>query len=174
MNCKICDIVDGKTKAKKLYEDENFLAVLNPTPAVYGHAMVMPKKHLPSMSQVEDVMIKKMFFVAQQLSGILFEATGAAGTNVMISEGPLAGQKHQHFLVHIVPRTKDDGLNFEWQPKQLNEQAMNQIYEMLKVQPEALKGAVEKKETEKKPVEEQKKEPVKSESYLLKQLKRMP
>ena len=79
MTCQICDIIGGKIKAKKLYEDDDLLAVLNPKPSVFGHALVFPKKHLTIIQQVPEEIVKKMFFIAQQLSGIIFDAVGAEG-----------------------------------------------------------------------------------------------
>jgi len=109
-----------------------------------------------------------MFFVAQQLSGILFDAVGAEGTNVMINEGFVAGQKHAHAMVHVIPRKKDDGLSFEWPQKQIPEESMNKIFELLKV-PE---GKVDvRKEAE--AVKEEKRE-IKAEDFRIRQLRRIP
>jgi len=169
-NCLICNIIEGKTKVKKIYEDDDVVCILNPTPATFGHSLVIPKKHLQIITQIEDETIKKMFLVSQQISSLLFESTGAEGTNIIIQNGIVAGQKHPHFLIHILPRSKDDGISFEWPRKQIPEESMNKIEEMLKV-PE------KKKELKREAVEEGKKEarkPLTEGGYLLKQLKRIP
>lgn len=171
MTCQICDLVSGKKKAKKLYEDEEVLAVLNPTPAVFGHSLVMPKKHFTIMQQIPEEVVKKMFFIAQQISGIIFDAAGAEGTNVMINEGVVAGQKHAHMLIHVLPRKKDDGLNFDWAQKQVPEESMNKILELLKV-PEGVPEEIEVKKEE--PLKTEEKKEIRSEDYRIKQLRRIP
>ncbi len=169
MSCEICDYVSGKTGTKKLYEDSEILAVLNPRPAAFGHAIIFPKKHITLLLQVPEDVVKRMFVVAQQLAGILFDAAGAEGTNVMISEGPAAGQRHAHAMVHVIPRKSGDGLNFEWPQKQIPEDSMAKIQELLKVPAEQKKEAAAEK-----PKEEEPKKEAGVKDYLLNALKRMP
>jgi len=171
MTCVICDYVSGKIATKKLYEDENILAVLNPTPTIFGHALVMPKKHYVILDQLPEEIAKKMFYIAQQISGIVFEAVGAEGTNIMLNEGFVAGQKHAHCLIHVIPRKKEDGLNFDWPQKQIPEESMNKIYELLKV-PEGKIAEKPLKEAETLKIEEKKE--VSKEDFRIKQLRRIP
>ena len=172
MTCEICDYVSGKIKTKKLYEDEDILAVFSPKPAVLGHAIIFPKKHFTILQQVPENTVKKMFSVSQQLAGIIFEAVGAEGTNMMINEGVAAGQKHAHMLLHVIPRKQGDGLSFEWPQKQVPEDSMAKIQELLKV-PSEMK-------VEKAPEAPKEQEALKTETatnvkdYLLKQLRRIP
>ena len=173
MNCEICDYVAGRVKARKLYEDAEVMAIFNPKPAVFGHAIVFPKKHLTILQQIPEETAKKMFLVSQQLAGIIFESLGAEGTNIMLNEGVPAGQKHAHAVIHVIPRKKDDGLSFEWAQKQIPEDSMAKIYELLKV-PQEMK--VEKPAERPKEPEGLKKEGAlgKAREYLLKHLRRIP
>jgi len=173
MSCEICDLISGKTRARKLYEDEDVIAFLSPKPAAFGHAIVMPKKHLAILPQIPEEALEKMFFVSQQLAGIIFEAVGAEGTNIMINEGVAAGQKHAHSIIHVIPRKKNDGLSFEWGQKQIPEDSMAKIQELLKV-PQEMK--VENAPERPKEEESLKKEAPKTEAkdYLLRHLRRIP
>ena len=171
MTCIICDYASGKVKTKKLYEDEDIIAVLNPTPAVFGHSLIFPKKHFTIIQQAPEEIVKKMFHVAQQISGIIFDALGAEGTNVMLNEGFVAGQKHAHVLIHVIPRKKDDGLGFEWPQKQIPEESMNRIYELLKV-PEGKTAEKPLKEAE--PLKTEEKKDISKEDFRIKQLRRIP
>jgi len=173
MNCEICDLIEGKTKAKKIYEDEDVIAFLNPKPATFGHSIVLPKKHLTIILQIPDEIIKKMFFVSQQIASIIFEAVGAEGTNIMISEGVAAGQKHAHSIIHIIPRKKNDGLSLEWAQKHIPEDSMAKIHELLKVPQETEVESAPEKPKEKESLKKADiKEGVKD--YLLKHLRRIP
>jgi diadenosine tetraphosphate (Ap4A) HIT family hydrolase len=71
---------------------------------------------------------------------------GAEGTNIMINEGVPAGQRHAHAMIHIIPRKKDDGLNFEWPQKQIPEDYMAKIHDLLKV-PQEMKVEKEPEQT---------------------------
>lgn len=164
MSCEICDYISGKIKTKKLYEDADILAVFNPKPAAFGHAIIIPKKHFTLLPQVPDETIKRMFVVAQQIAGIIFEAVGAEGTNIMISEGVAAGQKHAHTMIHVIPRKKDDGMGFEWPQKQVPEDSMGKIHELLKIPEKAAEMPAEAEKIE-KPKKEEAKNRVKD--YLL-------
>lgn len=172
MTCEICDYVNRKIKTKKLYEDEDILAVFNPRPAVLGHAIIFPKKHHTILQQIPENVVKKMFSVSQQLAGIIFDAVGAEGTNIMINEGVAAGQKHAHMMLHIIPRKQGDGMTFEWPQKQIPEDSMAKIHELLKVPSET---KVEKAPEAPKEQEALKKETTtKEKDYLLKWLRRIP
>ncbi len=166
MTCLICSLIEKKQK--KIYEDDEIIAFLNPTPAVHGHTLVAPKRHLQIITQLEDKTVEKMFFVSQQLSSLLYDAVGAEGTNIIVQNGVVAGQKHAHFLINIIPRSKDDGMSFEWAQKQIPEDNMNKIQEALQ--------ATEAKEEKKEAVAEEKKkeEPKGADDYLIKQLRRLP
>jgi histidine triad (HIT) family protein len=171
MTCEICDYASGKIKVKKLYEDDDIIAAFNPRPAVFGHVIIFPKKHLAILPQVPENVVKKMFVIAQQLAGIVFESLGAEGTNIMINEGVPAGQKHAHMMIHVIPRKQGDGLSFEWPQKQIPEDSMAKIYDLLKVPQEIEKApeAAKEQETVRK---EGAKEGAKD--YLLRALKRTP
>ena len=52
--CVFCNIASGKIDAKRIYEDEHVLAVLDVNPANYGHVLLLPKKHYQSVSQMPE------------------------------------------------------------------------------------------------------------------------
>ncbi len=171
--CEMCDIVERKIPSKKIYEDSDMLAVLSNEPACIGHTLLIAKKHIPLITQVEDPVIAKMFGMSQQLAGMLFESFNAEGTNVIIQNGGPAGQMHAHFLINILPRFKNDGLSFEWPQKQIPEEKMTQIQQMLSTQEEQIKPAVKVPEPV---VIEEKQEIIvpKHDNYLYRQLRRIP
>lgn len=108
--CIFCQIVSGKISSKKIYEDDFCLAVMDINPATKGHLLLLPKKHYLIMPQVPEEEIGHFFIVAKKLSQSLLRGLKVSGTNVFIANGPAAGQKAQHFLLHIIPRKEGDGL----------------------------------------------------------------
>ena len=176
--CIFCQTVKGKTKLEKIYEDEKIIAVLHPTPAAKGHILVFPKKHYQIIEQIPDYEIGELFKKISKLSVAGFEGVKAAGTNMIIQNGVAAGQKTPHVCVNIIPRIENDGLNFQWQTKQLTEEEMSTVEMRIKEQTEGIGGF--EKEEKKEPVKlEEKREKIKEkegeeESYLIKQLRRIP
>lgn len=46
IDCLFCKIVKGEIPSWKIFEDENFLAILDPFPSIEGQIIVIPKKHV--------------------------------------------------------------------------------------------------------------------------------
>ena len=62
--CLVCGIIEGKIPSKKVYEDEQILAVLDVNGANPGHCFVLPKKHYTIFEQVPDNEVAKLFQVS--------------------------------------------------------------------------------------------------------------
>ena len=172
--CPICDIITLRKGI--LYEDEKIAAFLPQTPFISGHIIIAPKQHFPIVEQVPDFIIDQLFVKANKLSIALFESLGAEGTNMILSNGPAAGQVYPHVLLNVIPRKTNDNLPLVWQPKKANEDELSKTEIKLKEFTGTI-GQFEKEPT--KPVEitppkELPKETEKGESYLIKQLKRIP
>jgi histidine triad (HIT) family protein len=131
--CIFCQIISGKIPSKKVYEDDTCIVILDINPAAKGHLLIIPKEHYVIMPQVPDNELGNMFSVAKSLSQTLLKSLKVDGTNVFVANGPAAGQRSQHFILHLIPRSNGDGL------LQVEEKLLNQ--EML----DKIKGAVEGK-----------------------------
>ena len=143
--CLVCQIIDNSIPSKKIYEDELVMAVLDVNGAVPGHCFVMPKNHYPIIEQVPDIEIGRLFQAANRISSAIFESLGAQGTNIFIANGIPAGQTVAHFTINVIPRGENDGVNLQWQPKQLNEEEISTVELKLKEQTKNI-GHFEKEE----------------------------
>ncbi|MBS3171665.1 HIT domain-containing protein [Candidatus Woesearchaeota archaeon] len=155
--CPYCLIAEGKIKAKKIYEDNELVAALEINPASLGHAIVFPKKHFSVLAQLKDV--GNLFNIINKISSVLFETLKAQGTNILVSNGPAAGQIIPHLVVEIIPRFEKDKISFNLPRKKASEEDLEKILSLLKG-----KIVLEKKEPEKP------KEPIK----ISKKQERMP
>ncbi len=192
MACEYCEIIEGKRKAAKIYEDDKLVAFLSNRPAAIGHIVITPKKHLPIFEAADDSLVEHIFKTANKISIAVFESIKCEGTNLIINNGVEAGQEIPHLAVNIIARRNDDGIFFEWPIKSLGEEEMATVELKLKeelTQPEKPKeeSKEEKKEEKrieepaqkpadkgtKQPDEQQKKEES-EENYLIRQLRRMP
>ncbi len=108
--CIFCRIAAGKMPAHKIYEDADCTAVLDINPAAKGHLLLFPKDHYALMPQVPEELQGHLLTTAKKLSRILLKTFRADGTNIFVANGPAAGQRSQHFLIHIIPRKGGDGI----------------------------------------------------------------
>ena len=100
--CIFCHIISGKVSAKKVYEDDHFLGVLDINPANPGHILLMPKEHYMIMPQLPEDLLENIFRVSKYLSNTLLRTLDVRGTNIIVANGPAAGQRAQHFMIHII------------------------------------------------------------------------
>ena len=176
--CIFCNTVEGTTKLEKVYEDNEFLAVIHPRGAVPGHVLVFPKKHYQIFEQIPDYEVGKLFNIVNKVSIAVFEAIQAQGTNIIVQNGVSAGQEVPHVVVHVIPRKEGDGLNLEWSPNQLTQEQMSSVELKLKDAASEITSfeKVKKKEVKEIPKEKPKKLSAEEEkeNYMIKQLERLP
>ncbi len=108
--CIFCQILSGKIPSKKVYEDDICFAILDINPATKGHLLLIPKEHYSIMPQLPEETLRHLFLTAKTLSQLLLKAMRVSGTNVFIANGLAAGQRAQHFMIHIIPRKEGDGI----------------------------------------------------------------
>ena len=126
-NCVVCQIASGRVPSKKVYEDELALAVLDVNGANPGHCFIIPKNHYPIIEQVPDMEVARLFQVSNKISTAIFESLGAQGTNIFVANGIPAGQTVAHFIINVIKRKENDGINLQWQPRQLSEEEMSTV-----------------------------------------------
>jgi histidine triad (HIT) family protein len=111
-NCIFCKIGSKEIPAKILYEDDLCTAFLDISPLAFGHTIITPKEHFVFFSQVPDNITSHLFKVAKQISQSMLKALQVKGTNVYMANGEFAGQMAPHFIIHIIPRKEDDGIEY--------------------------------------------------------------
>ncbi|MBI2668857.1 HIT domain-containing protein [Candidatus Woesearchaeota archaeon] len=108
--CIFCQIVAGKVPAKTVFQDDTCLAVMDINPAAPGHILLLPKEHYAIMPQVPDTVQGHLFMVGKYLSQIMLKVLKVTGTTLFIANGFAAGQRSQHFMLHVIPRKEGDKL----------------------------------------------------------------
>jgi histidine triad (HIT) family protein len=167
--CLFCGLIQKKANA--LFEDESLLAMLSPEPAVAGHVLVIPKAHSPILEAIPDFVVGNAFKIANKIGVAVFEALGAQGTNVLIQNGAPAGQRHNHAMLHVIPRFENDNLPIGWTPKPASDEELTSIESKLKDETRNI-GIFEKEKP--KPIEAEKPKELPKEDQRLKVFKRIP
>ncbi len=169
--CIFCQIIDGKVASKKIYEDDICLAILDINPANPGHVLLMPKEHFQIMPMIPEDELAHLSMVSKALSHAMLKALKAQGTTIFIANGIAAGQRAQHFMMHVIPRKEGDKLPLDIPQKDITPQELieikkavqeriNTIFKLKKASVE-VKEKPEKAEEEKEEVEEEKEKPKK-------------
>jgi histidine triad (HIT) family protein len=72
-DCVFCDIIAGKAKAYKIYEDELSICILDIHPYTKGHCLVLSKRHVPWWHELTDEENTSLFKVAKIVSNKMME-----------------------------------------------------------------------------------------------------
>jgi len=130
--CIFCQIASGQVASKKIYEDEHVVAVLDINPANPGHVLLMTKEHYVVMPQIPDDVVEHIGMVTKGLSHALLRALKAQGTTIFVANGVTAGQRAQHFMLHIIPRMEQDGVEINYPEHQISDEDYKKIHTALR------------------------------------------
>ena len=115
-DCLFCKIVAGEIPATIIAEDERAIAFMDINPATRGHALVIPRAHVRDVHEIATEDLQAVAAVAQTVAARAVERLGAAGVNLLNSNGAAAWQTVFHFHMHVIPRYSGDPLRLPWQP----------------------------------------------------------
>jgi histidine triad (HIT) family protein len=101
----------GEIPVKIIYENENFFSILDINQDIKGHALIISKKHFSTLLELPNSLGSEFLDCVKSTSLRLMKEYSADGFNVINNNFESAGQIVKHFHVHILPRTKGDGLN---------------------------------------------------------------
>jgi histidine triad (HIT) family protein len=109
MDCIFCKIIKGDIPSYKIYEDEHVLAFLDITQATKGHTLVIPKKHVRNIFELDEETASNIFRVIPKISTALKLSFNPIGLNIVNNnERPLQAVFHYH--IHLIPRYEEDGV----------------------------------------------------------------
>ncbi len=102
-NCIFCRIAAGEADAYKIYEDKDYVAILDIAPYVEGQTVVIRKKHLDSsIFNNSDAEIKKIMIVSKKVARLLEKAFKPERV-CLVFEGK--GVPHLHAKLYPVHKT---------------------------------------------------------------------
>ena len=111
-SCAFCKMVRADD-GFRVFEDEQTIAFLDHRPLFAGHCLLIPKSHLETINDLSDSLLAQLFANVRLLSAAVELGMRAEGT--FIAANNRVSQSVPHFHVHVVPRTKGDGLKgFFW------------------------------------------------------------
>jgi histidine triad (HIT) family protein len=111
--CTFCRIVAGEAPAHVVLDDEVALGFLDIRPLFPGHVLLVPRDHVEVLPELPAEQVGPLFERAQRIASAMVGVLGAQGSFVAMNN--TVSQSVPHLHVHVVPRTKGDGLRgFFW------------------------------------------------------------
>ncbi len=112
-DCVFCSIVAGETPAEVVLEEPDFVGFLDARPVFAGHVLLVPREHVVTLPDLPARLRDPFLAAAQRLATAVVDGLGAQGSFVAMNN--VVSQSVPHLHLHVVPRTKGDGLRgFFW------------------------------------------------------------
>ena len=109
----VCQIVRGEIEAAVVSRDEQVVAFLDHRPVFKGHVLISPVAHVDTLLDLPQELMTPLLTMGAQVAAALGEVLGAQGTFVAMNN--VVSQSVPHLHLHVVPRSKGDGLRgFFW------------------------------------------------------------
>ncbi len=116
--CPFCAIVAGDDPdVREVYRNEHVVAFFPTEPAVLGHVLVVPRRHVEDIWGLLPEESTELSTAVLHLSAALRSALLPEGLNVIQSNGEAATQTVPHLHVHLVPRRSGDAMGPIWPPE---------------------------------------------------------
>ena len=104
--CVFCEIVAGRAKAHRIFEDDLSLAILDINPFSKGHCLVIPKRHVPWWHDLSEEEVESLFRVARAVSQKIMKAFSPDFVAIYAR-----GRRIPHTHIFIVPTYGGDVLD---------------------------------------------------------------
>lgn len=110
--CLFCRIIAGDIPSDKVYEDDNVLAFQDLNPVAPLHVLLIPKRHIASLNELEpgdEVIMGQLMLAAKKIAEQ--EGYAADGYRTVINCGESANQTVFHIHLHLLA-----GRRMSWPP----------------------------------------------------------
>jgi histidine triad (HIT) family protein len=113
MSDVFCQVASGEMGVAEVYRSPLIVAFLDHRPVFKGHVLVIPVQHVDTLSDLPADLLEPLFSTAQRVAAAMGPALEAEGSFVAVNN--VVSQSVPHLHVHVVPRSKGDGLRgFFW------------------------------------------------------------
>jgi histidine triad (HIT) family protein len=99
-NCLFCSIHHKEVNAPFIYEDDYAFAIRDISPQAPTHILVIPRKHVDSIAQVEDkALLGSLFYAAARIAE---KENLDGGFRLVVNTGRDGGQTVHHLHIHLL------------------------------------------------------------------------
>ena len=115
-------IVSGEIPSYKIYEDDQFYAFLDINPLAKGHTLLIPKKEVDYLFDVEDALLSEMIVVAKKIAKAIEKAITCNRVGLMV-----IGLEVPHAHIHLIPILQEGDMNLSNERVELSEDQFENI-----------------------------------------------
>ena len=127
MACLFCGIISGEQPAHLVWSTPETVSFLDTRPVFKGHVLVVTRLHVPTLVDLPADLVEPLFSTVQAVALAVTTALGAQGS--FVAANNVVSQSVPHLHVHVVPRTKGDGLRgFFWPRTKYTDDAEAESY----------------------------------------------
>ena len=130
--CVFCKIIDGSIPSYKIYEDQDILAFLDISQVTLGHTLVIPKKHVENVFELDEKTAGILFSKIPMIAKKLKSALNINDLNILNNNGKGAYQSVFHYHIHLLPRYEDDNFSINFPSNKLSELEFKELQNKIK------------------------------------------
>ena len=100
-------IVNGEIPSYKIFENEHFYSFLDISPMTKGHTLVIPKKEVDYLFDIDDAMLSEMIVLSKKIAKAIEKTVECTRVGVMV-----VGLEVPHAHIHLIPIQKESDMLF--------------------------------------------------------------
>jgi histidine triad (HIT) family protein len=126
-NCPFCSISENRAQEEIVWEDKDFIAFLDKKPIKPGHILIIPRKHVKFLFDLDYNTYIKLMTIARKLSDPLIKAMKSKTAGILLS-----GFEVLHVHLHVVPRNEPG--EFMGNPKEASREELHRVAEKIRAE----------------------------------------
>jgi histidine triad (HIT) family protein len=108
-HCIFCRISSGKEVASFVYDDSEFMVIMDAYPLSEGHILIIPRQHNVRLIEYDKALQTRLFALGEKaIHALNANGFGLRGCNILLNDGKAANQTVPHLHLHVIPRTRND------------------------------------------------------------------
>lgn len=119
-------IINGEIPAYKIAEDDHFIAFLDVMPLVKGHTLVIPKKEIDLIFDLDSEDYKNLWAFAQLVAKKIKNAIPCVRVGVAV-----VGLEVPHAHIHLIPLNNVEEMNFKNTRLKLSSEEYSEIQSLI-------------------------------------------
>ncbi len=105
---KACQFCSAEIENQVFLGTESLMAVYNIAPILPGHSMVIPRRHVETIFDLNEDELAELFRFSRKTTDLLMKVFDCEGFDWSLQESEAAGQSVAHLHLHIIPRKPAD------------------------------------------------------------------
>lgn len=120
-------IMNGEIPCYKIAEDENYFAFLDISPLQKAHTLVIPKREVDNIFDLEDEELAGLNIFAKKVAKAIEKTVECRKVSIVV-----IGLEVPHAHIHLIPINKESDMNFSNKKLELPKEEFEAIAEALK------------------------------------------